>query len=51
MNAGAAIYGAGISDTLEDGIEDAAGAIDNGSALDALEGLREATQASGQQAS
>ena len=45
MNAGAALYVAGISDTLEEGTEAAAAAIDDGSALDALEGLREATRA------
>ena len=45
MNAGAALYVASISDTLEDGMEAAAAAIDDGSALDALESLREATRA------
>ena len=44
MNAGGALYVAGISDTLEEGAEAAAAAIDDGSALDALESLREATQ-------
>ena len=46
MNAGAALYVAGISDTLEEGIAASAPAIDDGSALDALEGLREATRSS-----
>ena len=43
MNAGAAIYVAGISETLEEGVAAAAAAIDDGSALEALEGLRKAT--------
>ena len=43
MNAGAALYVAGISDTLEEGMEAAVAAIDDGSALDALERLREAS--------
>ncbi len=47
MNAGAAIYVAGISETLEDGIAEAAAAIDDGGALEALEGLRKATNTSG----
>ena len=46
MNAGAALYVADISETIEDGIATAASAIDDGSALDALEALREATGAS-----
>ncbi len=45
MNAGAALYVAEISETIEDGIAAAAAAIDDGSALDALQGLREATVA------
>ncbi len=45
MNAGAALYVADISDTIEDGIAAAAAAIDDGSALDALQGLREASGA------
>ena len=44
MNAGAALYVAGISDTLKEGTEAATAAIDDGSALDALESLREATR-------
>jgi anthranilate phosphoribosyltransferase len=44
MNAGGALYVAGISDTLKEGTEAAAVAIDDGSALDALESLREATR-------
>ena len=44
MNAGAALYVAGISDTLKEGTEAAAAAIDDGSALDALKSLREATR-------
>ena len=43
MNAGAALYVADISETIEDGVAAAASAIDDGSALDALEALREAT--------
>ena len=43
MNAGAAIYVAGISDTIEEGIAAAAAAIDDGGALEALESLRKAT--------
>ncbi len=43
MNAGAAIYVAGISETLEEGVAAATAAIDDGSALEALEGLRKAT--------
>ena len=46
MNAGAAIYVAGISETLEEGVAAAAAAIDDGSALEALEGLRKATHPS-----
>jgi anthranilate phosphoribosyltransferase len=46
MNAGAAIYVAGISESLEEGIAAAADAIDDGSAMEALEGLRKATEAS-----
>jgi anthranilate phosphoribosyltransferase len=45
MNAGAALYVADIAETIEDGIAAAAAAIDDGSALDALQGLREATVA------
>lgn len=44
MNAGAALYVAGVADTLEQGTVAAASAIDDGSALEALESLREATQ-------
>ena len=44
MNAGAALYVAGVSDTLGEGIAASAVAIDDGSALDALEDLRRATQ-------
>ena len=44
MNAGAAIYVAGISETLEEGVIAATAAIDDGSALEALQGLRKATQ-------
>jgi anthranilate phosphoribosyltransferase len=44
MNAGAALNVADISGTLEEGVAAAAGAIDDGSALDALERLRAATQ-------
>jgi anthranilate phosphoribosyltransferase len=46
MNAGAAIYVAGISDTLQEGIEAAAAAVDDGRALGALEDLRKASVAS-----
>jgi anthranilate phosphoribosyltransferase len=45
MNAAAALYVADISATIEDGIVAAAAAIDDGSALGALEALREATGA------
>ena len=44
MNAGAAIYVAGISETLEEGIAAAAAAIDDGGGLEALEGLRKAAR-------
>jgi anthranilate phosphoribosyltransferase len=44
MNAGAALYVAAISNTIEEGVAAAADAIDDGSALDALERLRAATQ-------
>ncbi len=44
MNAGAALYVAGVSNTLGEGIAAAAVALDDGSALDALEGLRRATR-------
>ncbi len=47
LNAGAALYVAGVADTLEQGTVAAALAIDDGSALDALEGLRKATQSGG----
>ena len=47
MNAGAAVYVAGVSDTLGEGIETAAKALDDGRALEALDGLREATNTSG----
>ena len=43
MNAGAALYVAGISDTLEEGVVGAAASIDDGSAMTALEGLRDAS--------
>jgi len=43
MNAAAAIYVAGISGALEEGVTAATAAIDDGSALEALEGLRKAT--------
>ena len=46
MNAGAAIYVAAISETLEEGIAAAAAAIDDGGALEALEGMRKATRSS-----
>ena len=45
LNAGAALYVAGLADTLGKGVEDAAEALDNGRALEALERLREATRA------
>ena len=44
MNAGAAIYVAGTLETLEEGVVAATVAIDDGSALEALEGLRKATR-------
>ena len=37
MNAGAALYTYGVADTLADGIQKAAEAIDNGSALAKLD--------------
>ena len=43
MNAGAALYVADISETIQEGVAAAAAAIDDGSALDALQDLREAT--------
>ena len=46
MNAGAALYVADISETIEDGVTAAAAAIDDGRALEALQDLREATNAS-----
>ncbi len=46
MNAGAAVYVAGISDTLGEGVEAAAKALDDGRAKDALDGLREAAASS-----
>ncbi len=47
MNAGGAVYVAGVSDTLGEGIEAAAEALDDGRALEALDRLREATNTSG----
>jgi anthranilate phosphoribosyltransferase len=44
MNAGAALYVAGLADSLEEGGAAAAGAIDDGRALDALESLRSASR-------
>ena len=40
LNAGAAIYAAGIADTLADGVDRARTAISSGAALDKLEALR-----------
>ena len=45
MNAAAALYVADISETVEDGVAAAAAAIEDGSALGALQALREATGA------
>jgi len=45
LNAGAALYVAGLADTLAKGVEDAAEALDDGRGLEALEELREATRA------
>jgi anthranilate phosphoribosyltransferase len=44
MNAGAALYVADLADSLEEGSAVAAAAIDDGRALDALEGLRSASR-------
>ncbi len=44
MNAGAALYVAGVADTLEEANTVAAAAIDDGSASHALEALRESSQ-------
>lgn len=46
MNAGAALYVAGMSETLGEGVEAAAKALDDGRAKDALDGLREAAGSS-----
>ena len=46
MNAGAAVYVAGIADTLVQGVEAAAEALDDGRATEALDGLREAAGSS-----
>lgn len=45
LNAGAAIYVAGIADSLENGIKKAAEAIDSGNALAKLEALKSVSQA------
>ena len=42
MNAGGAVYVAGLADTLAEGVEAAAEALDDGRATEALDGLREA---------
>ena len=44
LNTGAAIYVSGIAASLADGIQKAAGVIDNGQALAKLEALKKATQ-------
>ncbi len=44
-NAGAALYVAGIAETLKDGVQQAAQSIDGGAALAALDNLRRFTQA------
>jgi anthranilate phosphoribosyltransferase len=43
MNAGAAIYLAGIADTLKEAIEKAETALDQGKGIEALDRLRDAT--------
>ena len=45
LNAGAAIYVAGLTDTVHEGVEMAVEALDDGRALAALERLQEATNA------
>ncbi len=50
-NAGAAIYVAGLADTLPDGLERAAEAIDSGRALEKLERLAALTQALAEESS
>lgn len=45
MNAGAAIYVAGVADSLQAGIHKAASVIDNGAALAKLEALKQSTAA------
>jgi len=45
MNAGAAIYVAGVADSLQTGIHMAAAVIDNGAALAKLEALKQSTAA------
>ena len=45
LNAGAAIYVAGLAETLRKGVEKAVETLDDGRALEALERLREATGA------
>jgi anthranilate phosphoribosyltransferase len=43
-NAGAAVYVAGLADSIEDGVEAAAAAIDDGDAATKLSELREGTR-------
>ncbi|HUE77252.1 MAG TPA: anthranilate phosphoribosyltransferase [Longimicrobiales bacterium] len=43
LNAGAAAYVGGIADSLEDGVRQAAGALDDGAGMEGLERLRIAT--------
>jgi anthranilate phosphoribosyltransferase len=45
LNAGAAIYVAGLTETLQQGIDKAAESIDNGQALQKLEQLIDMTNA------
>jgi anthranilate phosphoribosyltransferase len=44
LNAGAAVYVSGTVDSLEEGVEKAGAALDDGAALDGLDRLRSATQ-------
>lgn len=44
LNAGAAVYVSGHVDSLEEGVEKAGAALDDGAALDALDRLRSATR-------
>jgi anthranilate phosphoribosyltransferase len=47
LNAGAAMYVAGVVDSLEQGVTEADAALEDGRGLEALERLRDATRAAG----